>query len=318
MTHRERFISALERRPITGRVPHFELVFYLTMEALGKVHPDHRRFNQWNQMSDNEKRLQREDQANCYIKIAEMYHHSALFVGAPGNSFEDEIRFYQTVQEKTGGAYFMMIYGDPTLGIPDGGSMEEFSVRCLEEPERIRKKAQDDVDSHIRAAEKLARYPGLVDGYAMCSDYCFNTNPFFSPSMFAEFVAPYLEQIIQAYRDLGFYTIKHTDGNIMPILDQILQCKPHALHSLDPQAGVDLAAVKKLAGEKVCLIGNVNCGLLQTGSDEEVKADVRRSLSQGMPGYGYIFSTSNCVYTGMDLKRYELMNRIWMEEGIYP
>lgn len=34
-TPREKFIAALERRPITGRVPHFELVFFLTMEAFG-------------------------------------------------------------------------------------------------------------------------------------------------------------------------------------------------------------------------------------------------------------------------------------------
>ena len=39
MTPRERFIAAFERKPLTGRVPHFELVFFLTMEAFGKVHP---------------------------------------------------------------------------------------------------------------------------------------------------------------------------------------------------------------------------------------------------------------------------------------
>ena len=44
MTPRERFIAALERRPITGRVPHFELVFFLTMEAFGRVHPSHRNY----------------------------------------------------------------------------------------------------------------------------------------------------------------------------------------------------------------------------------------------------------------------------------
>lgn len=40
MKPRERFINALERKPIKGRVPHFELVFYLTMEHLAKfTHP---------------------------------------------------------------------------------------------------------------------------------------------------------------------------------------------------------------------------------------------------------------------------------------
>lgn len=318
MTERQRFIDALERRPLKGRVPHFELVFYLTMEAIGKVHPDHRKFNQWKQMSPAERRLLRRDQALCYLEIAEKYNHSAVFIGAPdGSSFEEQILFYETVRELGGDRYFTMIYGDPTIGIPDGNAMTGLAVRCAEEPESVKRDAQKAVDGHIREAEKLARYPGLVDGFAMCSDYCFNTNPFFSPAMFAEFVAPYLEQIVQAYRSLGFYTIKHTDGNIIPILDQILQCKPHALHSLDPQAGVSLAGVKMVAGDRVCLIGNVNCGLLQTGTDEQVVADVKRSLAEGMPGYGYIFSTSNCIYTGMSLHRYELMHAVWESEGIY-
>ena len=35
ITPRERFIAALEHKTPEGRVPHFELVFYLTMEAFG-------------------------------------------------------------------------------------------------------------------------------------------------------------------------------------------------------------------------------------------------------------------------------------------
>ena len=44
MTHRERFIRTLKCEKIGGRVPHFELVFFLTMEAIGKVHPAHRNY----------------------------------------------------------------------------------------------------------------------------------------------------------------------------------------------------------------------------------------------------------------------------------
>ena len=84
------------------------------------------------------------------------------------------------------------------------------------------------------------------------------------------------------------------------------------------KGGVDLAEMKRLYGNEVALIGNVNCGLLQTGSEEECTQDVLRSLRDGMPGYGYIFSTSNCAYTGLPLERYELMNRLWREHGNYP
>ena len=125
-------------------------------------------------------------------------------------------------------------------------------------------------------------------------------------------MAPHLKECIDTYRSLGYYTIKHTDGNINPILDQIVACGPDALHSIDPQGGMSLAEVRKKYGDRVCTIGNVNCGLLQTGTDEEAAEDVRRCLREGMDGnYGFIFSTSNCVYTGMPLERYDLMQQIW-------
>ena len=77
---------------------------------------------------------------------------------------------------------------------------------------------------------------------------------------------------------MGFFAIKHTDGNIMPILEQIVECGPDALHSLDPQGGVTIPAVRKITKGRLALIGNVNCGLLQTGTEEECIADVRRAL----------------------------------------
>jgi uroporphyrinogen decarboxylase len=60
-----------------------------------------------------------------------------------------------------------------------------------------------------------------------------------------------------------------------------------------------------------------NCGLLDTGTDEEVIASVRYALKHGMPGGGYISSTSHTVYSGMRLDRYELMLKVWSEEGNY-
>ncbi|MCA9426823.1 MAG: hypothetical protein KC994_17210, partial [Candidatus Omnitrophica bacterium] len=53
-------------------------------------------------------------------------------------------------------------------------------------------------------------------------------------------------------------------------------------------------------------------------TDEEVIESARYALEQGMPGYGYIFSTSNCVYPGMKLSRYDLIHQVWEREGNYP
>jgi uroporphyrinogen decarboxylase len=288
------------------------------MEAFGKVHPNHRNYSQWDQMEEKERQLHRIDMAEILIATAEKFEHSAIMI--PSRVFhwddaEELCRIVDIIREKTGDRYCLLVDRDGTFGIP-GDDIVDFSLRLTDEPEGVKDEADLEVNKVLEFAEKMAKHGGL-DGFTMCRDYCMNTGPFLSPEQFGEFVAPYLQRQITGFRDLGFYTIKHTDGNIMPIIDQIVECNPHAIHSLDPQGGVDIAEVKRLYGDKVCLIGNVNCGLLDTGTDEQVVDSVRYALKHGMPGGGYIFSTSNCIYTGMKLSRYELMLDVWRREGNY-
>lgn len=318
MTHRERFIRTLKCEPIGGQVPTFELVFFLTMEAFGKVHPSHRFYNQWDQMSFAEKKLHIQDMADIYIETAKRYDHSAIFIHPNPGGFENVQWLLETIREKSGDEYYIMMHGDVTHSMPDGANLMDFCVAMAEEPEILNDQSQRWLDANLELAQKLDAHGHLLDGFAMCSDYCFNTNPFFRPDQFEEFIVPYLKQGIAEYRKMGYYSIKHTDGNVMPILKQIADCKPDAIHSLDPQGGVSIPEVRKIVGDDICLIGNVNCGLLQTGTDEEMRADVLRSLNEGMAkGRGYVFSTSNCAYTGLALARYETMIDIWREHGNY-
>jgi len=327
VTPREKLIKALKREKITGHVPHFELAFFLTMEALGKIHPQHRNYEQWYQMSKDERRLHTRDMAETYVAIAEKYNHSAIFVQphAIGNwdhyvtslDMDPLLEVLEEIRAISNDKYFIMIHGDPTFAIPAGDDMVKFSTDLYENPEKLHETAAKQGDHFMKMCDIMHRHGGLLDGFALCSDYCLNTNPFFPNDLFEELIMPYLSEIIAYYRSHGFYTIKHTDGNINPIVEQLVSCKPDALHSIDPQGHVDLKNIKKRFGDRVCIIGNVNCGLLQTGTIDEMEADVRRSLRDGMESYGYIFSTSNCVFTGLELSRYERMHRIWREEGIY-
>lgn len=318
MTHKERFIKTLKCEPIGGQVPTFELVFFLTMEAFGIVHPDHRSYHQWNQMSASEQKCHWNSVADAFIRIAREYHHDAIFLeGIPGGP-ENMQRVLEIIREKTGDEFYLMTHGDPTWAIPNGDNMMDFSIKMYENPEALNDISKRNLEHCLNEAEKFNRNGHLLDGFALCSDYCFNVNPFFNPEMFEELIFPYLRDVIAGYHEMGYYVIKHTDGNIMPIVKQIAACKPDAIHSLDPQGGVSIPAVREAIGDDICLIGNVNCGLLQTGTEEECRNDILRSLRQGMErGRGYIFSTSNCAYTGLPLSRYEMMIDMWKKYGNY-
>ncbi|TVR75580.1 MAG: hypothetical protein EA408_00130 [Marinilabiliales bacterium] len=317
MTPRESFIAALDREIPVGRVPHFELEFFLTMEAFGRVHPSQRQYLQWEQMSEQERTLHRRDVAELHVEVARRYEHAGMLYHSPAGWKEDDIRLsIEHVRELSGMDYLITLHGDATYSIPGGNDMMDFVMKLTHQPDEMKEDSRRLVDEALARGERIRRW-GFVDGFCLCADYCFNDNPFLPPDMFDEFVTPYLRQLVAGYREMGFYVIKHTDGNIMPVLDSLVSANPHALHSLDPQGFVDLAEVKRRVGNEVCLIGNVNCALLQTGTDEDVVADVRRALADGMPGGGYVFGTSNCIYTGMSLERYELMLKIWREEGTY-
>ena len=219
MTERERFIKALKREKIEGAVPTFELVFFLTMEVLGKVHPSHRHYGQWNQMSAKEKEAQLRDMAYCYTKIAEIYSHSAIFVHPNPGDFESTVRLLQIIRETTGMEYFICMHGDPTFSIPDGDHMVDFSERLYEDPAGILAEQEGYLDGLLEFASKLKEKDGgkLLDGFALCSDYCFNVNPFFPPDIFSEVITPVLSRAISSYRKLGYYSIKPlTEKTSMP------------------------------------------------------------------------------------------------------
>jgi len=320
MTPKQKFIMALEGKQPPGRVPHFELVFFLTMEAFGKVHFRHRSYHQWDQMHPSERLLHIEDMADLFIAIARRFEHGAIFVNVAqmgNNHLDNTLAIMEKIREKTGDQYLLMMHGDATYDVPAGDKMLEFINMIADKPQKLKDDAQKMVDDALERAAYIKKR-GVLDCFGMCCDYCLNTGPFLSPAMFGEFVAPYLKQLITAYRQMGFYTIKHTDGNVMPILDYLVDANPHAIHSLDPQGGIDIAEIKKRIGKKVCLIGNVNCGLMDTGTDQQVIESAQYALKHGMPGGGYIFSTSNCIYTGMRLQRYELMLDVWRKYGNYP
>jgi len=208
-----------------------------------------------------------------------------------------------------------MAHGDGTFAIPDGEHMEAFAFDLVDRPNEMHKQAQRMVDS--ANDYNLRKLDTGLDGFKLCSDYCYNSGPFLSPQMFSEFITPYLAQIIKNIRDNGGYAIKHTDGNIMPILDQLVSCEPHALHSIDPMANVDIKEVKRLTTGKIALAGNVNCALMQTGSEAEVLESCEYCMTHAKPGGGYIYCTSNVPFKGLPPERYQLVLDYWRKHRDY-
>jgi len=150
-------------------------------------------------------------------------------------------------------------------------------------------------------------------------DYATTKWPMLSSEHFAKHVIPVLKALVDETKSRGAYALKHTDGNIMPIIDMILDTGIHGLHPIDPNAGMDLGEIKKKYGHRVCLIGNVDCAYTLTwGTVGEVREDVKRCIRQAARGGGYICMSSNSIHSAVKPENYVEMVKTVRDYGKYP
>ena len=313
MTPKERAVAAFDLAEPDDIVPTFELQFQLADELLGKCHISDKELDEA-ASGDERDRLIRQN-AELYFEEAERLDYSIICVTYGPTRREYLVRTFEHLKRLAGDRYLLAMINDGTMSIPDGSNMMQLVEDMTERPDQMHQKLQASVNGALEHAEAL-RDAG-ADTCLLCADYCFNDGPFLSPKMFREFVTPYLTQMCAGLREMGVYAIKHTDGDIMPILDQLVEARPHALHSLDPQAGVDLRAVKDAVGDRVALCGNVHCGMLHNGTVEQIIEDSKRALRDGMPGGGFFFCTSNTPFKGMPLENYLAMLEVRAKHGRY-
>ncbi|MCX5759326.1 MAG: hypothetical protein NTU83_12610 [Candidatus Hydrogenedentes bacterium] len=304
MTGKERILKTL-RFEEPDRPPHFESMFELELEAFGLQFPNR---HSWKNCSAREKREKIAVCLDIYARIVETYAWDALAVYWPWSDPEGVAAAKRAFGERIaiGG-----MVGGGVWAIESVKDWPAFSSALLERPEEIHAEAGCKRDAALALIDRMG--DAGADFVFMPHDVAFNAGPFISPAHFAEFVAPYWAETVAHVKERGMLAFIHTDGQIMPILDQLIGLGAHCLQSLDPMAGVDIAEVKRLTYGKLALMGNVQCNLLQDGPHEAIRASVRYCLEHGTPGGGCIFSTSNTIFPGMPLEHYEYMLEVFRE-----
>lgn len=194
--------------------------------------------------------------------------------------------------------------------------MQDLLMAIVAEPELVKALVEMSVNINLELAKEVAARGATI--VYTGDDYAYNKGPLMSPRHFREFFYPGLCRVMRGYKELGLYTIKHTDGNLWPILDMILDSGIDCLDPIDPLAGMDLGEVKAKYGQRVALKGNVDCAQLMTfGTPEEVAAATREALGKGMPGGGFILSSSNSIHSAVKPENYAAMLQTLRECGKY-
>jgi len=113
-----------------------------------------------------------------------------------------------------------------------------------------------------------------------------------SPAYLRREFLPRLKRLNDAWHEHGLKCLFHSDGQLMPIMDDLVDAGIDGLNPIETCAGMDLGEVKRKYGDRLFLTGGIDMSqLLSRGTVDEVRAVCEDAIRTAYPGY-FIGSTT--------------------------
>lgn len=194
--------------------------------------------------------------------------------------------------------------------------MQALFMDMVDRPAFVHRLAEMVTRYNLELCEQMVQ--AGADVLIVEDDIAGNERTLMSPRHFREFIAPYNQRCLDFAHRHGLRVVRHSDGNLWAVLDDLLEMGYDGLNPLEPQAGMDLKRVKDYCGSRICLLGNIDCGdLLCKGGEEEVEAAVVRAIKDAAPGGGYVLCSSNSIHPGVKPENFVAMVRAAEKHGVY-
>ncbi|MEK6793957.1 MAG: uroporphyrinogen decarboxylase family protein [Spirochaetota bacterium] len=133
-------------------------------------------------------------------------------------------------------------------------------------------------------------------------DACDNKGPYIRPDIMNDIYIRYVKRSLQPLKDAGVTIIWHSDGNIMPIAQYLLDAGIDGFQGLQEtiDTKVDISVLSQMttqSGRKPIIVGSVSSvTTLPFGSPDDVRADVMRcrKLAEERGG-GWLINSSSSI-----------------------
>jgi uroporphyrinogen-III decarboxylase len=150
-------------------------------------------------------------------------------------------------------------------------------------------------------------------------DIAFKGRAMFSPSVMHKLFYPYLEELCHVLGQSGIKVIFHTDGYVMDIAADLVACGIAGLNPLEPLAGNDIPELKRLYGDRLILVGGIDCSqILPLGTVDDVRAAVRDLLDTCGRGGGLFIGSSSEIVPVTPVENIHAFYDACREFGQYP
>lgn len=319
MSKKQDFLEAVNMQQPENAVPIWELHFHLWETMSGERFISGTDFVALSSNKKKDDALKRD--ADIICKVAEDLHFNAVSIpDRPWNCpytlpMEDRLKLAALLR-KVNPDFYVVAGGGANMGMPSNfDGYEEFCYMLFDDPKKIDEMAKN---RFINGMDNLQRYSNAgIEATYSGADYADTRAPFFTQSQMERFVLPYLTKWVERCKELNIIPIQHTDGNVMPLLEQIIGSGVMAMQAVDPTAGMDMKTTKEAVQGRMCICGNIDNGVLILESPEFVYNEAAKILNECKDGGGIILGASNAVVMETPKENYVAVIEAWKDFGQY-
>lgn len=195
--------------------------------------------------------------------------------------------------------------------------LESFSYALAEDPDLIARVFEKVCAIQGRVIERLLDHK-CVGMVWHSDDLAYKSGLMVSPTVFRTYVFPFYARMNRACHARDVLCAFHSDGDINPVVDDVIAAGFDALNPLEPPC-MDIVALKQRVGDRLTLIGNIDLAYTLTlGTPADVDAEVKERIRVLAPGGGYCLSSANSIPDYVPFDNFVAMRDAWIKYGRYP
>jgi len=199
---------------------------------------------------------------------------------------------------------------DPTVFVITSGAgltemyascgIQMFSYLMVDYPDLVEEWLEARNQAELRRVAAIAD-PDLLPIVLTYDDIAYKNAPVFSPAWLREHWVPRLKRLVDAWHTRDTYCLFHSDGNLWPVLDDLVAAGIDGLNPLEVLAGMTVKQVRERYPD-LFLTGGVDVSqLLPFGTPEEVREVCRQNIADAN-GRGYFLGSSTELHWDVKLE----------------
>jgi len=180
---------------------------------------------------------------------------------------------------------------------------ENACIAFIDEPELIEDMLRTAGDMMCAVLDRIAAQCPL-DVLHVHEDFAGKSGPLIGPAMVTTFLKPYYMRIWERVRENGgqIFSID-TDGNVHPVIESLLAAGINQIYPMEPAAGMDIVALRKIYGQRLIMKGGIDKHVLRK-SKEDIRRELEYKCQPCMQGGGVVFGLDHRIPNGTPLENY--------------